>query len=101
MLDVRVEAGLMVIRMFVLFARGAKFPANFHPTSNFLLHSSPFHTDNMAGEMGSVITIDNFSTKMSPFDPNRTENHLYGLVDMGRYSPMPAFSRTSHSNAPK
>ncbi|PMD13305.1 putative retrograde regulation protein 2 [Hyaloscypha hepaticicola] len=37
----------------------------------------------MADEMGSVITIDNFTTKMSSFDPNRTQNHLYGLVDMG------------------
>jgi hypothetical protein len=86
-----------------LFARGVKFLADFHPTPNFLLHStpSPSHTDNMADEMGSVITIDNFSTKMSPFDPNRTENHLYGLVDMGRYSLMHAFSRSSRSNAPK
>jgi hypothetical protein len=30
------------------------------------------------------ITIDNFGSAMSPFDPASTSKHLYGLVDMGR-----------------
>lgn len=35
--------------------------------------------------MGTVITIDNFTTALSPFDPAISHsNHLYGLVDMGR-----------------
>jgi hypothetical protein len=38
----------------------------------------------MADEMGTVITINNFATEMSAFDPVVESNHLYGLVDMGR-----------------
>ncbi|KAF8860868.1 putative retrograde regulation protein 2 [Acephala macrosclerotiorum] len=37
----------------------------------------------MADEMGTVITIDNFTTSMSQFNPGNESNHLYGLVDMG------------------
>jgi hypothetical protein len=63
-------------------------------------HNSP-HTAKMTDAMGSAVTIDNFTTQMSSFDPNRTENHLYGLVDMGRYFPMPTPSRKSRSNDDK
>jgi hypothetical protein len=38
----------------------------------------------MADAMGEVITIDNFTTKMSKLDPSSTNKPLYGLVDMGR-----------------
>jgi hypothetical protein len=90
--------------MFGLFARGAKSECNFSPVSKF--HSSLHHitTDymsNTAAAMGSVITIDNFATKMSSFNPNHAENHLYGLVDMGRYSPMPACFRILRSDTLK
>jgi hypothetical protein len=34
--------------------------------------------------MGAVITIDNFTTKMSKLDLHDISKHLYGLVDMGR-----------------
>jgi retrograde regulation protein 2 len=37
----------------------------------------------MADNMGDVITIDNFTAKMSHFDPSSTVKPLYGLVDMG------------------
>jgi hypothetical protein len=89
-----------------MFARGANRGATFFspastPSSSLQPHRSRSIYHNMAETMGSVITIDNFSAKMSTFDPNHPENHLYGLVDMGRYSPMPAYSRTSRSNAPK
>lgn len=38
----------------------------------------------MTENMGSVITIDNFASKMPSLDASKTGNHLYGLVDMGR-----------------
>lgn len=38
----------------------------------------------MTNEMGDVITIDNYMSKMSGFDPDSTGKQLYGLVDMGR-----------------
>ena len=38
----------------------------------------------MADAMGSVITIDNYATKMSTFQPDGTRRPLYALVDMGR-----------------
>ncbi|RDW85247.1 putative retrograde regulation protein 2 [Coleophoma cylindrospora] len=37
----------------------------------------------MAAETDNVITIHNFASKMSTFDPNSTGKQLYGLVDMG------------------
>ncbi|KAE8443037.1 hypothetical protein EG329_002431 [Mollisiaceae sp. DMI_Dod_QoI] len=37
----------------------------------------------MADGMGTVITIDNFKTEMSEFNPDNESSHLYGLVDMG------------------
>ena len=91
-----------MFEVFALFARGAKSRRpNFPFTSPFPTTLPADDTHNMAAEMGPVITIDNFATKMSSFDPSHTENHLYGLVDMGRYSPMPACSRAVRSNAPK
>ena len=95
---------VVVVRVFALFARGAESRHNFvfscQLRSSLSTHRPP-SKNNMADEMGSVITIENFTAKMSSFDPNRTQNHLYGLVDMGRYSPMLACSRTSRSNAHK
>jgi hypothetical protein len=41
-------------------------------------------TIRMASEMGTVITIDNYVTQMSPFNPDSGNKSLYGLVDMGR-----------------
>jgi retrograde regulation protein 2 len=40
----------------------------------------------MADDIGEVITIDNFTTKMPQFDPSSAigKRALYGLVDMGR-----------------
>lgn len=31
----------------------------------------------------SIVTLDNFTSKMPPWDPNLS-NHLYAIVDMGR-----------------
>lgn len=44
----------------------------------------------MADEMGTVITIDNFTTSMSQFNPGNESNHLYGLVDMATASDFPS-----------
>lgn len=49
-----------------------------------LLHSVALSKEKttMAGNMGDVITIDNFDEKMSKYDANHKP--LFGLVDMGR-----------------
>jgi hypothetical protein len=38
----------------------------------------------MESNMGTIITIDNYATQMSPFNPEDGSKSLHGLVDMGR-----------------
>lgn len=38
----------------------------------------------MAEEEDNVITIDNYATKMTPFDTGNTQKSRFALVDMGR-----------------
>ena len=42
------------------------------------------HFATMASEMGTVITIDNFASKMSSLNLDDPRKSLYALVDMGR-----------------
>jgi len=92
MLEAR-EKGTTLVGLalvFALFARGAeKSGTNIFSRHHSVQHFHELtilyeHKYKMADTMGSVITIDNFTSKMSPFDPNHASSHLYGLVDMGR-----------------
>jgi hypothetical protein len=64
---------------------GQHFLTIFSYKYNALFASPPTsHTIKMVDAMESIITIDNFTAKMSTFDLNHAGNQLYGLVDMGR-----------------
>ena len=79
------------ISKFARFAPGggvSKFPeagCSLKPSSTITLQtSSSLANTRMAAPMDSVITLDNFTSKLSQFDPHSTSQTFYGLVDMGR-----------------